>query len=49
LLDSVRPAPALAVPKSPAHPRARHLVSRSRPRFRPRAGAARSAWSSRKG
>ena len=49
LLDSVRPAPAMAVPNNPARPRARHLVSRSRPRFRPRAGAARSASSSRKG
>ena len=49
LLDSVRPATAMAIPNSPARPRARHLVSRSRPRFRPRAGAARSASSSRKG
>jgi hypothetical protein len=39
----------MAIPNSPARPRARHLVSRSRPRFRPRAGAARSASSSRKG
>lgn len=49
LLDSVRPVALVAVPKAPATPRARRLVSRSRPRFRPRAGAARSASTSRKG
>jgi hypothetical protein len=48
LLDSVRPVAAVAAPQVAVRPRVRHLVSRSRPRFRPRAGAARSASSSRK-
>ena len=48
LLDSVRPAPAMAVMKA-APPRARRQFSRSRPRFRRSAAGARSAGSSRKG
>ncbi len=47
LLDSVRPAAAMAIPQVSAPPRARRLVSRSRPRFRRRAAAARSASSFR--
>ncbi len=49
LLDSVRPAPVMAVARPQALPRARNRpVSRNRPRFRRRAAAARSAGSSRK-
>ncbi len=48
LLDSVRPAPALAMPRPTAMPRPRRPISRSRPRFRRRAAAARSAGSFRK-
>jgi hypothetical protein len=47
LLDSVRPEPVLAVVRPPVMPRARRSVSRSRPRFRRRPAAARSAGSSR--
>jgi hypothetical protein len=46
LLDAVRPAPLPA--HIPAPPRARHSVSRSRPRFRRRPAAARSRGSFRK-
>ena len=49
LLDSVRPAPVLAVSHVPtAVPRPRRPISRNRPRFRRRADAARSAGSFRK-
>ena len=49
LLDSVRPpAPVMAVSQAPAPPRARRLVSRSRPRFRRTAAAAKSASSFRR-
>lgn len=48
LLDSVRPAPALATASRPRLPRARRSLSRNRPRFRRTAAAARSAGSFRK-
>jgi hypothetical protein len=49
LLDSVKPQPALAVARRPSvSPRPRRSLSRSRPRFRRKAAAARSAASSRK-
>ena len=48
LLDAVRPAPALAPANAAARPWARRAVSRSRPRSRRTAAAARSAGSSRK-
>jgi len=48
LLDSVRPAPALAPARLPALPRQRRPISRSRPRFHRKAAAARSAGSFRK-
>lgn len=47
LLDSVRPAPALATARAPVMPRARRSLSRSRPRFRRTPAGARSAGSSR--
>ena len=48
LLDSVRPQPAPARVRQPVAPRARHGLSRSRPRFRRRRDAARSLGSFRK-
>ena len=48
LLDSVRPAPAIAAAKSPA-PVRRRQFSRNRPTFRRSAAGARSAGSSRRG
>jgi hypothetical protein len=48
LLDSVRPAAVLTVPQATPLPRARRRLSRSRPRFRPKAAAARSASSFRR-
>ena len=48
LLDSVRPAAVMAAPQTPALPRARRSISRSRPRFRRRASDARSALSFRR-
>jgi len=48
LLDSVRAAPALTAPQRAAPPRARRRISRSRPRSRPTAAAARSASTFRK-
>jgi hypothetical protein len=48
LLDSVRPVPAPAVHRPRIIPRARHSLSRNRPRFRRTRAAARSAGSSRK-
>ncbi len=48
LLDAVRPEPAPALARPHVLPRARRPVSRSRPRFRRRAAAARSAGSFRK-
>lgn len=47
LLDSVRAAPATSVARAPAQPRPRRPLSRSRPRFRRTAVAARSASSFR--
>ena len=47
LLDSVRPAPVLAVARVPARPRPRRPLSRNRPRFRRKGAAARSAGSFR--
>jgi hypothetical protein len=47
LLDSVRPQPAPAYSPRPIMPRPRRPISRNRPRFRRRAGGARSAGSSR--
>jgi hypothetical protein len=47
LLDSVRTQPAPALSHRPALPRPRRPISRSRPRFRRRGDAARSAGSSR--
>jgi hypothetical protein len=48
LLDSVRPAPALALARAPVMPRPRRSISRNRPRFRRKAAAVKSAGSSRK-
>ena len=48
LLDSVRPAPALARANPPSLPRPRRPISRNRPRFRRRPAAAKSAESFRK-
>ena len=48
LLDAVRPVPAVAPVRPPVAPRARHSLSRNRPRFRRRLAAARSAGSFRK-
>lgn len=48
LLDSVKPQPALAVARPSISPRPRRSLSRSRPRFRRKAAAARSAGSSRR-
>lgn len=48
LLDSVRPAPALAMARPAAFPRPRRSLSRNRPRFRRKPAAARSAGSSRR-
>jgi hypothetical protein len=47
LLDAVRPVPAPAVARRPVMPRARHSLSRNRPRSRRRLAAARSAGSFR--
>lgn len=47
LLDAVRPVPAVATRPRIAPPRPRRSISRSRPRSRPSACAARSAGSSR--
>lgn len=47
LLDSVRPQPMLVPARRPTMPRRRHAFSRSRPRSRQTAAAARSAGSSR--
>lgn len=48
LLDSVRPQPAPATARVQAPPRPRHIVSRSRPKFRRKRAAARSLGSFRK-
>ncbi len=49
IIDSVKPAAAMAVPNLAAPMRARRSFSRNRPRFRRSAAGARSTGSSRRG